>query len=133
MDKLLEKVLQELRPRFVEIVAITDKFCDDHLTDEYKELCRKMAVAVCQSRLPVTSGKVVSWAAGIVSALGWVNFLGDPSQKPHMRQEDIAKVVVQSMRRVERPEVTSVWHFSRRKENWRTDDAGRQPLGWGNT
>jgi hypothetical protein len=41
MDDLLKKVPKELRPCFTEIVAIIDRFCDQHLDDEYKELCRK--------------------------------------------------------------------------------------------
>ena len=93
MDDLLKKVPKDLRTRFTEIVAITDQFCDEQLTDEYKELSREMAVAICRKGSPVVTGKAVSWAAGIISTLGWVNFLGDPSQKPHMRQEDIAKAL----------------------------------------
>jgi hypothetical protein len=93
MDELLKKVPKEMRPRFTEIVAIIDRFCDQHLNDEYKELCRKMAVVVCHKGSPVVSGKAAGWAAGVVSSVGWVNFLGDPNQKPHLIQEDIAKLI----------------------------------------
>ena len=38
---------------------------------------------------PLTNGKPLSWASGIVRVVGWVNFLGDPSQPHHMRMTDI--------------------------------------------
>jgi hypothetical protein len=34
-------------------------------------------------------GKPESWASGIVRVIGWVNFLGDPSQPHHMTMTDI--------------------------------------------
>jgi hypothetical protein len=38
---------------------------------------------------PLTSGKPATWASGIVRTVGWVNFLHDKSQTPHMRLGDI--------------------------------------------
>jgi hypothetical protein len=93
MDDLLKRVPRPLRERFTEIVAITDRFCTDHLNEEYRQLCREMAVTLCREGMPVTRGKAVGWAAGIVAAVGWVNFIGDPSQNPHMRMEDIARAI----------------------------------------
>lgn len=54
------------------------------------ELCREMAISICQPQSPVLRGKHASWASGIVYAVGWVNFLGDPSQQPHVRSDEIA-------------------------------------------
>jgi hypothetical protein len=93
MDELLEEVPEKLRPRFAEIVALTDRFCDDHLDQEFKGLCREMAAVLCRERFPVTSGKAAGWAAGIVYSVGWVNFLGDPSQPHHVKAEDMARAV----------------------------------------
>ncbi|MBI2425808.1 MAG: hypothetical protein HYV27_23485 [Candidatus Hydrogenedentes bacterium] len=50
-----------------------------------------MARALCRKRSLVLSGKSESWAAGIVYALGQVNFLMDPSQNPHATSAEIAK------------------------------------------
>ncbi len=86
----LDVVTPEYRERFIEIVALTDEFCDRFLTDEYKQVCRKMAVGLCQSGSPVLRGKSASWAGGLTYAVGRVNFLTDPSQTPHMRAEEIA-------------------------------------------
>jgi hypothetical protein len=93
MDELLEHVSERFREVYVEIAAITDAFCDEHLNDEYKQLCREMAVVACQGDLPVTRGKPRSWAAGIVYSVGWVNFLSDPSQDPHMKTANFAKAI----------------------------------------
>jgi hypothetical protein len=88
---LMAEVHKAYAARFSELVEITDGFCDAHLNAEYKDLCREMAVEVCQEGSPVLHGKPEGWAAGIVYALGQVNFLTDPSQTPHMTAADIAK------------------------------------------
>lgn len=91
MRKLMTKVPKAYTDRFVDLVNLTDAFCNAHLNDEYKELCRKMAVAVCQKGSPVLKGKPAGWAAGITYAIGRVNFLTDPSQSPHKKSEEIAR------------------------------------------
>ncbi len=80
----------KLGKRLGEILAITDRFCDEHLDAEYKALCRDMAAVLCVDGFPLTSGKAAGWAAGIVYSVGWVNFIGDPSQPHHRRAEEMA-------------------------------------------
>jgi len=91
IEELMACVPKAYAARFTNLVGLTDAFCDAHLNVEYKELCREMAVAVCQKGSPVLKGKPQGWAAGIVYAIGRVNFLDDPSQTPHMKSKDIAK------------------------------------------
>lgn len=83
--------------RFDELVNLTDAFCDSRLDADYKSLCRKMARAICLKRTFVIGGKSESWAAGIVYALGQVNFLTDPSQTPHATSAEIAAAFGVSM------------------------------------
>ena len=90
-QELASHVSAEFKGHYERLVQITDVFCDDHLNDEYKHLCRKMAAAMCQAGSPVVRGKAEGWAAGIVYALGRVNFLTDPSQTPHMTAIQIAR------------------------------------------
>ncbi len=85
------EVPAEFRRVYLEIVSLTDDFCNEKLNEEYQELCRRMAISICQDGSPVLRGKPASWACGIVYSAGWVNFLGDPSQEPHVRSEDIAE------------------------------------------
>jgi len=89
-DELAEAVPEPYAERFAALVELTDGFCDAHLNEEYRRLCRLMAAAVCREGLPVLRGKPASWAAGTVYALGQVNFLTDPSQTPHMTSPEIA-------------------------------------------
>jgi hypothetical protein len=75
--------------RFREIITRTDRVCDTRLNTEYKALCSKVAVTICQKGSPVLGGKPEGWVAGIVYALGQVNFLTDPNQQPHLTAADI--------------------------------------------
>lgn len=84
------EVHAEFRQVYLELVSLMDEFCNERLNLEYQQLCREMAISICQPESPVLRGKRASWASGIVYTVGWVNFLGDPSQEPHVRSEEIA-------------------------------------------
>ena len=69
-----------------ELIEMTDAFCRAFLNEEYAELCRKLASALARKRpSPLLRGKLETWASGIVRTIGWVNFLHDPSQTPHLK------------------------------------------------
>src|ERR1700723_73801 len=71
---------------FEAIAGLVDAFCKAHLNDEYAVLCRKLAEKLARKRpSPLVSGKPETWACGIVRTIGWVNFLDDKSQTPHMK------------------------------------------------
>ena len=81
--KKTEKVPKKMREKFDAIVALTDKVCLEHLNEEYAQLARQATAALCRKRpSPLSSGRVKSWACGVVYALGFVNFLFDKSQIP---------------------------------------------------
>jgi hypothetical protein len=76
------------------IVGLTDRFCQAHLTYEYQMLCRKLAGVLARKRpAPLTRGKPNVWACAIVRVIGWVNFLDDSSQKPHLKLTAIDKAL----------------------------------------
>jgi Domain of unknown function (DUF6398) len=78
------------RPAYETIVSLTDRFCQAHLTYEYQMLCRKLAGMLARKRpSPLTRGKPEVWACAVLRVVGWVNFLSDSSQKPHMKLTDI--------------------------------------------
>jgi hypothetical protein len=88
------KVPAALRPVFDEIVSITDTFCQQHLDAEYAELCVKLAAKLARKRpSPLARGDRRIWAAGILYAIGRVNFLADPAQKPHLRTDELADLL----------------------------------------
>jgi hypothetical protein len=84
------KVPAAVKPVFDDIVPITDLFCHQHLDAEYAELCVKLAR---KRPSPLLRGDRRIWAAGIVYAIGRVNFLADPNQKPHLRTDGLADLL----------------------------------------
>jgi len=81
-----------MRERYEAVTGITDQFCRRHLNDEYADLSRKMAAALSRKRSSLLeSGRARSWAAGIVYALGRVNFLSDASREPHMTMGELCE------------------------------------------
>jgi hypothetical protein len=87
-----ESVPQKLQPIYTAIIGLTDTFCQAHLTEEYAQMCRKLAAKLSRKRpSPLESGKVNTWAAAIVYTIGRVNFLFDKSQAPHMRADELSR------------------------------------------
>ena len=85
MEKTSEKVPKHMKATFEAVVALTDAFSEEHLTHEYGQLAREATAALSRKRpSPLSRGRPVSWACGVMHALGAVNFLFDPTQTPHM-------------------------------------------------
>ena len=85
MDRTIDglRVPQALRDDVGEIVAITDRFCDEHLDGEYARLCRALVAKLARKRpSPLKRGDLRIWAAGAIYAVGANNFLFDPAG-PH--------------------------------------------------
>ena len=92
MTKIIrsEFVPRNMRPTYVTVVALTDAFCRNHLNDEYGELARRMAAALCRKQTsPFTSGRPRAWACAIIYLLGQINFLSDRSTRPYMTLADV--------------------------------------------
>lgn len=96
-----ERIPAVTQAYYDQIVAITDAVCREHLDEEYAGMCRKLAGALARKRpSPIVRGKPEIWAAGVLHAIGMVNFLFDPSQTPHVRSEELSafcKVTPSSM------------------------------------
>ena len=85
-------VPEAARPAYDAIVGLTDRFCQAHLTWEYQMLCRKLAAALARKRpSPLTRGKPEVWACAVLRVIGWVNFLDDSSNSPHLKLTAIDK------------------------------------------
>jgi hypothetical protein len=85
-------VPSSVEPFYSAIVKLTDAVCKEHLNDEYADLARRLAATLARKRpSPIVRGKPEVWACGIVYALGYVNFLFDKSQNPHMRADELCK------------------------------------------
>jgi len=85
-----ERVPKPLQERFENLCEATDAFCDAHLNGEYRQLIRYLLAALCRKRpSPLAGGKVTTWAAAAVHAIGTANFLFDRTQTPHCKSPEI--------------------------------------------
>jgi hypothetical protein len=88
------KIPERMRPRYDEIVRLTDAFCKEHLNDEYAEFCRKMAAKLSRKRpSPLERGQAKIWAGAILYTIGRINFLFDKSQDPYMDARELCQLV----------------------------------------
>ena len=88
-----EYLSPEEKARFEEVTGLTDSFCEAHLNEDYKELCRELADELIMEDEPaIMRGRVDIWAAAIVTVIGYVNFLNDKEQTPHMQNKQIAEL-----------------------------------------
>ena len=85
-------VPKAMSSRYMEIAAIVESFCDEKLNDDYKELCLRALQKLCRKRpSPLATGKVRTWACGIVYAIGSNNYIFDKSQPVNMTATEIAE------------------------------------------
>lgn len=80
-----------------EILKIVDDFCREHLNPEYATHCRALVEELARLHSsPLATGKPNVWACAVIRVIGWVNFLDDPSQQPHMKLTAIDKALAVS-------------------------------------
>lgn len=81
-----------VRPSADQVVAVTDAVCRAHLDMEYADLCRAVVGKLGRKRpSPLTRGDLRIWAAGVVYAVGQLNFVFDPSQSPHATADQLSE------------------------------------------
>lgn len=82
---------KELQEKYDKIEPLITEYCDEHLDEEYKELCLKVLQKLSRKRpSPLLKGQANTWAAGIVHAIGSANFLFDQSQPIHTTAKELA-------------------------------------------
>lgn len=81
-----------MQPKYDAIWALLEPFCRNHLNEEYQVTCQRLLSVLARKRpSPLVNGTAAAWACGIVRTIGWVNFLDDPTQKPHMKMTSVDK------------------------------------------
>jgi hypothetical protein len=69
---------------YAALTSLTDRFCEEHLDQEYADLARCAIAALCCKRpSPLTNGNPQTWAYAVPYALGQINFLSGKSAKPY--------------------------------------------------
>lgn len=80
-----------VRPQFEEIGEIILSVCKKGIDEEYYYLGIMVLEKLARKRpSPILAGKAHAWAAGILFALGKINFLFDKSTQPYISQDDLA-------------------------------------------
>jgi Domain of unknown function (DUF6398) len=132
LDEL--KIPRGLRPVAEEIVGITDSVCLSVLDEEYADLARRAVAKLARKRpSPLQAGRRATWAAGVVYALGQVNFLSDPASEPCVTADQlraafgVATSTMSSKARQVR-DLLRMSHFS--PEFQRADMVAQNPLAW---
>jgi hypothetical protein len=83
---------ERMKEIYEEITSLTDEVCRTQLNDEYAELARQMTELLASfSESPLERGKREIWAAGIVYALGYVNFLFDTYRDPYLSADELCQ------------------------------------------
>jgi Domain of unknown function (DUF6398) len=86
----LPKVPDSVNAPFRDICNIMAALCKERLNEEYFNLSVELAAKIARKRpSPFLSGHTKTWAAGIIHALGLVNFLFDKTQSPHLTSKEL--------------------------------------------
>ncbi len=73
-----------------ELIKMTGEFCDQYLDEDYKQLAEKLILKMKRKwQVPFLRGRVNTWAAAIIYALGQINFLFDHNTEPYVAARDI--------------------------------------------
>jgi Domain of unknown function (DUF6398) len=127
-------VPKAMQVRYDAVVVLADVFFRDHLNEEYRDLARAMAAALCRKRpSPLASGQPHTWACGIIYALGQLNLLSDKASQPHMAMADVCAAfgVGQSTASAKARVITDALRTHRMDPTWMLQSfVDRNPLVW---
>jgi hypothetical protein len=108
--------------------------CLSVLDEEYADLARRAVAKLARKRpSPLLAGRRATWAAGVVYALGHVNFLSDPASEPCVTADQLSAafgVATSTMSGKARQvrDLLRISHFS--PEFQRADVVALNPLAW---
>jgi len=88
----LPKVPENVSAIFNDICSVMAALCKEKLSDEYFHLGVELATKIARKRVsPFLSGYTKTWAAGIIHAIGFANFLFDKSQPVHLTSKELCE------------------------------------------
>lgn len=88
----MQELSNVIAKKYDEVVDKIKVFSDEHLNDAYKDVCLVAAETLFNgNEEAVKKGKSVSWAAGIVHAIGSFNDLFDSKEEPYIKATDLYK------------------------------------------
>ena len=86
------KVPSHMEEDYKAIIELVKPFCAKYLDEDYLQFSEHLTAALCRKRpSPLQSGNLNTWAAAIIHALGFINFLFDKDTKPYVSFSDLAE------------------------------------------
>lgn len=84
--------VEAVAPIKEKLLEMTTAFCRERLDKDYERLAVKLVNKLARKRPPpILRGRLENWAAGIIHALGSVNFLFDKSFEPYVASPEISE------------------------------------------
>jgi len=125
---------EAVREVAAEVAKLTNAFCNEHLNEEYRDLCRKLVTKLARKKAsPLARGEPRVWAAAVVHTIGWVNFLSDKTQTPHMTTAQLCERAGVSKASVENKsrEIRKIFNMMQLEPEWsRPSEIQDNPLAW---
>lgn len=88
----LPKVPENVNISFTSVCNTIARLCKAKLNEEYFQVSVELAAKIARKRpSPLLNGNANTWAAGIVHAIGMVNFLFDKTQTPHLTSLELCE------------------------------------------
>lgn len=86
----MSKEKEKLKERIGKITELATSFCIQKLNEQYFGLAEKVIGKLSRKRpSPLRRGKEEIWAAAVVHAIGYVNFLYDKSFEPYITFDEL--------------------------------------------
>lgn len=86
------KVPHKMQSYYQAAVELTNAFSKTYLDEDYCQLSQYAVAALCRKKpSPLLSGRLNTWVAAIIHALGTINFLFDASKSPYVSVTQIAE------------------------------------------
>ena len=80
-----------LREPVAAMITLGDGWCRDRLDEEYAELTARVIGRLARKRpSPLARGRPRIWAAGVLCAVGQINYLFDACMPPHLRTDELS-------------------------------------------
>lgn len=88
----MQELSNVIAGKYEEIIEKIKSFSNEYLNEEYTNICLIAAETLClNNEEQLKKGKSLSWAAGIVHAIGSINGLFDSKEEPYIKALDLYK------------------------------------------
>ena len=117
----MQELSKAIAGKYDEISEKIKSFSKEHLNEEYMNICMKATKTLCLNHEEdLKKGKSLSWAAGIVHAIGSVNNLFDSKDEPYIKALDLYKAfeVSSSTGLSKSKEVKKLLNISEENSEW---------------